>query len=234
LFHNHLFTESGRQGLYIKIHLQTDQELALFLKKTTDLLPLRGISVTTPYKEKVIPHLSDLSEDAKKIQAVNTLVRQDDGTWMGVNTDGKGALTAILRHLGSVEGRHLVILGVGGAARAIALEARRQRASVSLFHPNYDTTQRVASLLDCRPLSIQDFPTTSDLLINATTSPLPLSIGHMPRCTPLMDISYSKETPSTPFLELGTRLEAPFLIQGREMFEEQALLQRSVWLKMFE
>lgn len=80
----------------------------------------RGFHCTIPHKVKVIEHLDTLSTTAERIGAVNCVLRRD-GELVGENTDGRGLLDALGRRL-ALGDRHVLILGAGGAARAIAVE----------------------------------------------------------------------------------------------------------------
>lgn len=78
-----------------------------------------GLNITVPYKEKVIPYLSQIDEDAKKIGAVNTLVRTNDG-YKGYNTDMEGLYKAVVESGMQIKDNEIIMLGAGGAARAVA------------------------------------------------------------------------------------------------------------------
>ncbi len=78
----------------------------------------RGINVTIPFKTEIIPLMNALSEDARRIGAVNTVVMQEDGTMVGHNTDVTGFLAGFAERGISIEGKHAVLIGAGGAARA--------------------------------------------------------------------------------------------------------------------
>jgi shikimate dehydrogenase len=83
---------------------------------------MRGINMTIPHKVAVIEHLDDLSHEARVIGAVNT-VRRGGGRLIGENTDGKGFLRGVRNEAGlDPAGKRVVLLGAGGAARAIAVE----------------------------------------------------------------------------------------------------------------
>jgi len=85
-------------------------------------LGVRGVNVTIPHKVAVIPHLDELSEEARLIGAVNTIV-QEDGKLVGYNTDGIGYLSALREETGfDVAGKRILLLGAGGAARAVAAQ----------------------------------------------------------------------------------------------------------------
>ena len=87
-------------------------ELENFLKNGD----FTGLNVTIPYKKDVIPYLSQLSPTAKKMGAVNTILRRPDGTLYGHNTDYYG-FTSLVRHAGlPVAGKKVLVLGSGGAS----------------------------------------------------------------------------------------------------------------------
>ncbi len=104
--------------------LQPD-ELAGFLRSRD----FDGINVTIPYKKAVIPHLDFLSDEARELGAVNTVVRSDDGVLTGHNTDFGGFID-MAGHSGiDFRGRRVVVLGAGGAGMVVAAAARRLGAS---------------------------------------------------------------------------------------------------------
>jgi shikimate dehydrogenase len=84
----------------------------------------RGVNVTRPCKQAVVPHLDALSDDAATLQAVNTVVFDGDRT-IGHNTDTTGFAESFRRGLPDAELRHVVVMGAGGAGTAVALAALR-------------------------------------------------------------------------------------------------------------
>ncbi|MEJ8848491.1 shikimate dehydrogenase [Variovorax rhizosphaerae] len=95
-------------------------------------LGIRGLNVTMPHKQTVIPHLDALDDTAREIGAVNT-IHNVDGFLTGYNTDCIGAVRAI-EEASPLDGRRVALLGAGGAARAIAWGMRRAGAKVTLFN----------------------------------------------------------------------------------------------------
>ena len=86
-------------------------------------LGFAGANVTIPHKQAVVPLLDDISEDASAIGAVNTIVCQrseSDVVLMGTNTDVEGFLAPLRQHAALLRGQNAVVLGAGGAARAVA------------------------------------------------------------------------------------------------------------------
>lgn len=109
-----------------------------------------GMNVTIPYKETVIPYMSQLSDAAKKIGAVNTVTRLPDGTLYGDNTDYYG-FSFLLDNAGfDVKGKKVVILGDGGASKTVVCvctdRGAREIAVISLFSEtdNYDNIDKHA------------------------------------------------------------------------------------------
>lgn len=82
---------------------------------------MRGINCTIPHKINVIKYMDELSESAKLIGAVNTIIN-NDGKLFGENTDGKGFMLSLRSNEVDPKGKNIVILGAGGAARAISVE----------------------------------------------------------------------------------------------------------------
>ncbi len=80
-------------------------------------LNFRGANVTVPYKEKVIPLIDEISEEAKMIGAVNTIVN-NNGRLVGYNTDAHGVYISLAYYAEEIKNNHVVIFGAGGAARA--------------------------------------------------------------------------------------------------------------------
>lgn len=107
------------------VHESRLQTLARALRESGRVM---GVSVTVPYKTKIMEHLDDLDAKAKQIKAVNTIVRTGDGRLVGYNTDGKGLLESILRPqpgqarplMETLSGIDVLLIGAGGAARSVA------------------------------------------------------------------------------------------------------------------
>ncbi|MCL6447169.1 MAG: shikimate dehydrogenase [Armatimonadetes bacterium] len=107
-------------------------------------LNLVGVNVTVPHKEKVLPFLDELAPEAEIAGAVNTIVRQG-GRLSGHNTDGAGFLRALAADAGfAPEGKNVLVLGAGGAARAVS--AALARAGAREIRIAGRTAQKAAAL----------------------------------------------------------------------------------------
>ncbi len=155
---------------------------------------MKGMNLTMPHKINVIPYLDELSKAARIIGAVNTIVVKEDGKLFGENTDGKGFVQALKNHGVSLDEKKVVILGAGGAARAIAVEcALAGAASVTVMNRTKARAQELAGILKAHTKAAaegmalekgQKIPEDTDILINATC------IGLYPDCDQKPDIDY--------------------------------------------
>ena len=151
-----------------------------------------GFNCSIPHKVAVVEHLDGgLGESASIIGAVNCVVRAPDGRWVGENTDGQGFLTA-LQTVVDPDGRSFVVLGAGGAARAIAVQtALAGAASITIVNRSAARGEELASLIASRTPARARFvpwtgrytvPDDADVLVNAT------SIGLFPDVDALPDV----------------------------------------------
>lgn len=224
--HNALMKAAGIDAVYVKMSVRPDQlKEALKLIKQ---LPFSGMSVTMPLKELVIPHLDHIDPIAEKIGAVNTLVFRNDQIH-GFNTDGIGALQAIEKSF-PIKDKKVVILGAGGAAKAIAYEASRRGAQVIILNRDKEKAVSLAKSLGGVGKGLDQMKECYlegyDLLVNCTPLDMPINKEFIiPFCL-VMDI---KTRPKAPlFLEEAKKKNCD-LIYGYQMFVEQAVGQFDLW-----
>ncbi|MDO5540320.1 MAG: shikimate dehydrogenase [Eubacteriales bacterium] len=161
--------------------------------KSIRALHMKGMNLTMPHKITVIPYLDELSEAARIIGAVNTILVKD-GKLYGENTDGKGFVQALENAGESLSGKNITILGAGGAAKAIAVECALAGAgSITIINRTIERALDLAEVIrthtSTKSLSMkweasQQIPADTDILINAT------SIGLHPQCDQKPDIDY--------------------------------------------
>jgi len=147
-------------------------------------LGVRGVSVSAPFKEKAMAFASSLHPVAQAVGALNTLVRHGD-EWRGYNTD-VGGLTACLEEIGfggGWAGLRALILGSGGAARAVAFALLRGGAVVSAYSRNDSTLSNLCRTFGAAPVTRPAIASQSfDLVINATGA-----AGHDPTLAELLE-----------------------------------------------
>jgi shikimate dehydrogenase len=188
---------------------------------------LSGFSVTIPHKMDIMRYLPGIDRAAAAIGAVNTVVRGKNG-FRGSNTDAPGALDAI-EQVRRVRGKTVLIIGAGGAARAIAFEAKRRGADITVANRTPDRAAALARDLGVRSVPMEDLPKTAfDVLVNAT------SVGMVPRTEEMpvpasilrkklvFDSVYNP--PMTRLLAEAKRRGAA-IVRGTEMYANQAALQ---------
>jgi len=226
LLHNRAYAQLGLKRCFLPFDAEV---VAEFLPLLSDL-PISGIAVTSPHKEGMVPYCDELDPVARRVGAVNTVVRRWNRL-VGYNTDVEGGV-APLRRILPLRGATIGILGAGGAARAVASGLAQEGARVILFSRRGVRAEAVARELGCRAqgwVRAQTFK--GDVLINAT----PVGMHPGPDESPVSwskiraDVAYDLvyNPAHTRFLreagETGARL-----LGGIEMFLEQALLQFEV------
>ena len=177
--HNRAFEATHTNGVYLAWEVE-----ATDLAETVANIrryQMFGINLSMPYKGQVIPYLDQLSEEARLIGAVNTVVNRE-GTLIGYNTDGKGFFKSLPSF--KISGKRMVLLGAGGAAKAILAQAILDGVSqVSVFvrsgsiektRPYLEKLQNETKfkvyLFALEDVSeLQARITDSDLLVNATS-----------------------------------------------------------------
>jgi shikimate dehydrogenase len=205
---------------------------------------MRGINLTIPHKVNVLQYLDEVSPDARLMGAVNMVHRQGDRL-IGENTDGKGFLKS-LREDGGVDpaGKQVVVLGAGGAARAITVElALAGAAHITIVNRSAGRGQALTNLLNQETPVNAEFvlwegsyavPEGVDVLVNAT------SIGLYPNVEDYPNLDYDTvhagmtvcdvipNPPNTPFLKQAEARGAKTL-DGLGMLVNQGVIGFKLW-----
>jgi len=142
VMHNAAFEAAGIGAWYEAWDVPPEQ-LAHAVMRLRDLEVL-GANVTIPHKQTVMQHVDDLSEAARHIGAVNTIINKG-GNLLGHNTDAAGYWRALEQANVTVKGQNVLVLGAGGAARAIVFALLQAGASVHLYNR---TTQKATDLAE--------------------------------------------------------------------------------------
>jgi shikimate dehydrogenase len=153
---------------------------------------LTGLSVTMPHKQPVAALVDELSEVARRLNAVNCVHRLDD-TAYGTNTDGEGFVSSLLRGADfDPAGRRCVVAGAGGAARAVVLAlGRAGAASVGVVNRTHDRAVEAAALAGDRGTAVRNEPKavteavmSAELVVNATPLGMAGAEGGAPGSSP--------------------------------------------------
>ncbi len=161
-------------------------------------LNMRGVNLTIPHKVEVLKYLDELSPAAEIIGAVNMVVHENGKLW-GENTDGKGLITSYANEGVSVEGKTIMVLGAGGAARAIGVECALAGAKkIYIANIVREQGEELVELIKKRTNAASEFimwegsigvPADVEILAQAT------SLGLYPNVHEKPDIDYNTIRP---------------------------------------
>lgn len=229
--HNAAFRHLGLNKVYLPLP-SADPAAALI---GLQALGFKGVSVTIPHKQAVIPLLSSIHPLAAKIGAVNTLCFTDDGIH-GSNTDWLGAMVA-LKQVTPLQGRRVLLLGAGGSARAIGFGLIEEGACLTLASRTPSTGQALALAMGCPWLPMAEIGQfAGDILINATSVGMGQAAEHTPLAQPylahfslVMDIVYA---PLETRLLREAKQAGCQTINGLAMLLYQGVAQFELWTGM--
>jgi shikimate dehydrogenase len=198
-------------------------------------LGIGGVSVTIPFKEEIIPLLDELDPRAARIGAVNTVVNRN-GRLTGYNTDWLGAVTSLTAKI-SLKGRHVLILGAGGASRAIAFGVFHQGGKVTLTDIDAARAAALARDLGAEAITPEAIDRcAAAILVNATpvgmtphVDGIPINPDRLGRFQVVMDIVYQ---PLQTRLLREAEAHGCASIDGLQMLIHQGAAQFELWTGM--
>lgn len=200
-------------------------------------LGFEGWNVTIPHKENIIPLLDELTPEATKAGAVNT-VKYTDGKLIGHNTDGSGFIRAIETQI-SFSGKKAIILGAGGAAKGIALALQGKGMQIQILNRTPTKAKELAGLVQAAggeatygELLPGRWLEEADLIVQTTSIGLqgeqyPFSLRGIKKESLVVDIIYNPW--ETAFLKEARSLGCQTL-NGLSMFLYQGALAWEFWL----
>jgi shikimate dehydrogenase len=164
--HNAAYRAAGVSFVYVAFAIEAVREAVLSVR----YLGIRGLGVSMPHKISIMQHLDAIDETAAKVGAVNTVVN-DDGHLTGYNTDWIGAVRAIQENT-AIAGKRSLVVGAGGAARAIVYGLTREGSQVTVYNRTAGKGEELARDLGARfgggldeLGAVEDY----DILVNATS-----------------------------------------------------------------
>jgi len=228
VMHNSAFAHIGYNGVYLAFNVKQVSSAIAGIKG----LGIKGVSVTIPHKLTVMEFLDEIDESAVKIGAVNTIINRQ-GKLYGSNTDYLGATNALLEKT-SIKDKNVIMIGAGGAARAIGYGILSEGGRLKIVNILEDEGKQLARDLDVEYYPLQDYKDYNcQILINATPIGMSPNIDEMPikkeylqKDMVVMDVVYNP---------LKTRLlkEAEDIgcitIGGVSMFVYQGVAQFELW-----
>ncbi|MFC4800872.1 shikimate dehydrogenase [Neobacillus sp. GCM10023253] len=242
VMHNDLFSFYQIDGHYLPFQVAPENlEDAV---KGLKAIGVGGFNVTIPHKSRIIPYLDGVDELANAIGAVNTVVNED-GRFIGYNTDGSGFLTGLENQFASIEGKKILVIGAGGATRGIYFTlAKEKPAKIDIANR---TVEKAWSLInDCPyPNSSAAFSLEEaeqvledyDLIIQTTmigmapkVSEQPIKLDNLKKQAIVCDIVYNPL--KTKFLQDAEQKGAQ-IQNGIDMFVFQGALAFEKWTGTF-
>ena len=226
--HNAAFLETGLNAVYLAFETNDIRDAVKGMKA----MGIKGLSVTIPYKEDVIPLLNEVDDLAAKIGAVNTVVNQE-GLLKGYNTDAVGALKA-LEEKTEISGKRCLIVGAGGAARAIGYILKKKGADVIVVNRSVERGESLCRDIGCTFVHLNELEfQTSDILINTTpvgmtpeTDLCPVPEKVLKRGMIVMDIIYNPL--ETRLIRAAKSMDC-LTVNGLGMFIHQGAEQFRLW-----
>ncbi len=240
--HNAAFTQMGLDYVYVSFQVKEEE-----LDQAIDgmrALNIRGLNVTLPHKVAVIPLLDELDPLAEKIGAVNAIAN-DNGVLKGYNTDASGFLQALLERGIEPEGKKVVVLGAGGAARAISFSLvergvhlvilnRRLERAEELADRLSTTLNKEVEALELVADNLAQVLGEADILVNTTSvgmdpniSETPVPSGLLKPGLVVVDIVYN---PIRTRLLREAEAVGAKTVNGVDMFVWQGALAFEIWM----
>jgi shikimate dehydrogenase len=228
IMHNAAFNRMGLNAVYLAFEVENLEEAIRGIRG----LGIQGVSVILPFKNQVIPFLDELEAVAGKIKAVNT-IQNKGGRLIGHNTDWRGAMETLEEEV-DLKGKNVLLLGAGGAARAIGFGLKEKGSQVIISNRSPDKANELAKNLGFvyQPLLSIKEP-KFDVIINATSvgmsphdaeTPLPKKL--LKEGMVVMDIVYQ---PLKTKLLQEAEEQGCRTIDGLEMLARQGAGQLEIW-----
>jgi shikimate dehydrogenase len=244
VMHNAAFKKLGLDFSY-KILEVNPKELE---KVTSNILRdscTRGASVTIPHKISIMKYLDEIDQDGSRIGAVNTLLNEG-GRLKGYNTDGIGALRAIEEEYGDLKGVRAVVIGAGGAARAICFMLAKFVSEIKILNRTSSRANTLckylSSLKECQATissgslnknSVSRSLEGADILVNTTplgmypkTEDSPVDIEHLRPGLLVFDAVYNP--PMTKLLR-DAQASGSRVLTGVSMLVYQGVVAFELW-----
>jgi 3-dehydroquinate dehydratase / shikimate dehydrogenase len=232
--HNAAFDALGQNKVYVPIRVRPE-DLTQFMHDCREL-GIRGISVTIPHKEEILHHATKFDSATQEIGACNTLIWEGDDR-KGYNTDYRAAMDSLdetfgggERELSGLKGKHALVLGAGGAARAIVVGLHRRGADITIASRTPERADDLATF--CHGKSIawgMRHTIKCDLVVNCTPVGMHPNLDDTPfdhkYLLPEMVVFDTVYNPERTLLLKQAQEAGCRVITGVDMFIGQAALQ---------
>ena len=230
IMHGWIFDKLNINATYGKINVKKNQLEEIIIKINDGIL--NGINVTLPHKSTIISFLDEINPRAKKIGAVN-MVMKADSKIIGNNTDWYGFSMAMKRNQIMLDGNSVILLGFGGVSKSILFSLKNFGVkNITILKRNVDEKLVIEDDILFKSFDkAEDIIKDDSIIINTTPlgmnddeSPLDKNLLHEKQI--LIDVVY---TPlETKFIKLGNEVGA-LTVNGLDMFIEQGLASLDLW-----
>jgi 3-dehydroquinate dehydratase/shikimate dehydrogenase len=224
---NAAFRRETVNAVYLALHARSLKDLLACVHD----IPIRGLSVTMPYKQEILSALENTDPLTRQIGACNTVVRGVDGKLYGFNTDVAGVVVPLEQRM-TLAGARVLIVGAGGVARAAAFGLKARNAEVFLTNRTPEKGQTLARQAKVKYIKRAEVVKQQfDVIINATpvgmndTKHAPLEEKEL-NTKYVFDLVY---TPAETKLVSMARAKNLQVIPGLEMFVQQGARQFEIW-----
>lgn len=234
LLHNHVYRRAGVNALYLPFRVPRGM-----LQQTLDQyahIPVNGYSVTVPHKEAAAGLAREKEATVEVTGAANTLLRRPDGTFAAFNTDYPAIIETVKAHINErpqdgppvmLNQLSILILGAGGAARALAFGLHSEGAQITIAGRTYDKAQKLAEEVKCKAVDWHARHSVPfDVLVNCTPVGMHPNVDeapcHFSILKPGVTVFDTIYTPETTLLLREARTRGCYTITGVDMFVRQA------------
>ena len=224
---NAAFRRETVNAVYLALHAKSLKDLLACVRD----IPLRGLSITMPYKQEMVDALENSDPLTRQIGACNTVVRAADGKLYGFNTDVAGVMVPLEQRL-QLAGTRVLIVGAGGVARAAAFGLKNKGAEVFLTNRTAEKGQSLARQAKVKYLKrVEVAKQAFDVIINATPVGMngnkqsPLEEKEL-NTKFVFDLVYSPAETKLTKMAVAKGLQ---VVPGLEMFVQQGARQFEIW-----
>lgn len=232
--HNAVFRIHGDDWTYVAFDVAAGNAAAAL--SAVRVLGIAGLSVTMPLKEEVCDLVDELDDAARSAHSVNTVVRQQDGSLLGVNTDGEGCCNALESAGAVLASAKVAIIGAGGTAKAvIAAMTSRGVAEIVVINRTASSASDAIKISPVARIGVESDIADANILINAT----PVGMGATDDLAMPCDARFLQHGQfvldavyiplSTPLLRAARKVGAS-IVDGLDMLVHQGALQQHHWL----
>lgn len=244
LVHNHMYKRLGANALYLPFRVPRGM-LAEAIEQYNHI-PVSGYSVTVPHKEEAAALAREKEPNVDITGAANTLVRLPDGKFSAANTDYAAAVDTLKEHLQEraedgppvqLSQLSVLILGAGGAARAVAFGLHREGAQLTITGRTYERAQKLAEEVKCKAVDWHARHSVGfDVLVNCTPVGMHPNVDespvHFSTLKPGVSVFDTIYNPETTLLIREARNRGCHTITGVDMFVRQAARQIELFIGM--